>query len=330
MSNKGEDTPPRTPTVEKDKGKKDPKVKIPEFSGKLDEYDDWKIRVQEWEILEAEYYEYPAVMIKSSLQNEAWRCVKNLTVAELRGKDGIQKLFRKLDEKYKKDRRLEVIKKVMSYYDIEREANETIRDFLERFEKAKEESKRIQEEENEGVVEGWVALYRAKLTDTERKIILGACVEGNQGYNNVKKEMLRIVEKEDDIKLTGEKKSPVWLSSTRGENNPGGLNPCNRFGKRMRCHKCGSLFHFAGTCEEKVEKCWICRSIQHIAEKCPDNWINKKQQKNEEDRKQRKQEKEKNNREGYMPTSIDKDDDMWDRIEAIVDTGCPQTVMGEK
>lgn len=287
--------------------------------------------------MESNFYDFPGLIIRSSLQGEAWKCVKNISRDDLKGSEGIKKIFKKLDEKYRKDKRLEVIKKVMTYYDIEREQNEKIRDFLDRFEKAKEDCKKVAEEEDEEVVDGWVALYRAKLTETERKIVLGACGEGNQGYQNVKNEMLRIVEKEE-VNETKEKRKTGWfLQEANCEATKTNLNPLNKFGKRMRCHKCGSTTHLAYKCKEIVEICWICKSNQHLAAECPNNWINKRKIQEEEKPKVEKEKQKIYNLTGrgngcpaYINDSKDMDENKWGCVEAIVDTGCPRTIIGEK
>src|SRR5215469_16275540 len=137
-----------------------------------------------------------------------------------------------------------------------------IRDFLDIFEKAKEDCKKVAEEEDEEVVDGWVALYRAKLTETERKIVLDACGEGNHGYQNVKNEMLRIVEKEEVNESKEKRKTGWFLQEANCEAIKTNLNPLNKFGKRMRCHKCGSTTHLAYKCKDIVEICWICKSVR--------------------------------------------------------------------
>lgn len=307
-----------------EKEMKNPRINIPSFSGKTEEYDEWKTRITEWSLMEAKYYEYPGLMIKSQLKDEAWRVVDGIDIEILTGTMAIETILKKLDSRYKKDSRLENIKKIMTFYDIKREKDENIRQFFDRFEKARRECRKIETAESKDLIEGWFALLRANLSDIEKQIVLGACIEGNQGYDNVKKEVIRIFE-------TDEKESREevgWLERGRRPlyKREEKQNPVNKYGKIMRCNKCGSQNHLIKECNEKSKHCWICKSQEHWGIDCPKNWRNQKTEKQNEKPSYEVQS-------AWMdtfPGSLCSDGSFWGEVEGIIDTGCPKTVLGEK
>jgi hypothetical protein len=50
-------------------------TKVPLFSGKDEDYEDWREAIEDWLIIN-EGVKYQALLIKSSLQGEAWQLVK--------------------------------------------------------------------------------------------------------------------------------------------------------------------------------------------------------------------------------------------------------------
>src|SRR5215469_17677009 len=301
---------------EEKEGGKNPRIKMPEFSGKLEEYEEWRTRIKEWSLMESGFYEYPGLMVKSSLKEEAWRCVDTIEMSEIIKRDSLETILKKLDERYKRDSRIISMNKILEFYDIERKSEETIREFFDRFERVRRECMRIEGQESQELTDGWLALKWAKLSEMETQIVLGACVEGRQGYENEKNEVIRIVEKE---KTVSEK--TYWLTETRDEKNKG--SPTQRLNNKVRCYRCGELNHLATECKETENLCWICKMKGHIARECPKRWKNRAT--NSETKVALSK-----GWVGDSTGSVTKENSVWGEVEAIIDTGCPRTIIGEK
>ena len=87
----------------------------------------------------------------------------------------------------------------------------------------------------------------------------------------------------------------------RGRGNRGrdGRNPVNR--------------------EGRVTQCAICRSEWHWARECPENIQNKKKVESSQEKEEKV----------YIGRVSTVDEESWEEIDAILDTGCKSTVCGE-
>lgn len=296
----------------------------PEFSGRQEDYEQWRVRVEDWLLLGGkDDSKYPGIEIRMKLNGRAWNIAKNVDRTKLMGKDGEQVLLLALDEAYKRDTLMDNYGKMSNYMEIQRNKGESIKDYLIRFEAMAQDGNRaIGREMLEGEVKGFHVISRARLTDQQRQMVLSAIGERKMEYDAVTKCMKRIFEGMEELE-----KNEGWYGKNaryeqgmrggsdtrRGGTSRGGgsgrKNPLNNYGK--------------------VSRCAICRSEYHWARQCPKNIENKEQ--GEKERKEEEKEGAYNtdNREIYVSGIKSTEEDMWGKIEAIIDTGCGSTVCGE-
>ena len=245
----------------------------------------------------------------------------------LKGKDGVKILLEKLDKVYKKDRLTELYRKVRKMLNIERNKGETIRDYLIRYDKTGEECKALVGNMFQEEVKACHVIEKAKLTESQKQMILSACGKEKLSYDLVANIMRRVLdgmtqEEEREGEWWGadnwqKKKDTATFNRNTYTSNPTQYrrkNPIGRFGETTRCA--------------------ICRSEYHWARECPDNFRNKRDKPKVESReeirvKEDKGEKPKEDKEvkSYMASTVE--DVMEERITAILDTGCKKTVCGE-
>ena len=239
-----------------------------------------------------------------SLKGKALEVTEDIEREKLKGEDGPQVILKKLDEVFQKDTLMENYSKMKNYFRIEREASEKMRDFVVRYEKAESECRKaIGKSMFEGESKGFHVLEQANLTESQKQMVLAACGQGKLEYNIVSQIMKRIFEG------LGSKEESEWWGSEgfvnlgrgRGRGNRGrdGRNPVNR--------------------EGRVTQCAICRSEWHWARECPENIQNKKKVESSQEKEEKV----------YIGRVSTVDEESWEEIDAILDTGCKSTVCGE-
>ena len=299
----------------------------PRFSGAQAEYKGWRGQVEDWLVVCGENVKYPGIEIRMSLKGRALEVTEGIDREKLKANSGEREILKKLDEAYLKDTLMDNYSKMKSYFKIERESGETMRDFIIRYEKVELEcSKAIGRSMFQGEAKGFHVLEQANLADNQKQMVLAACGKGKLEYSTVSQIMKRIFEG------LGSKEENEWLGAegysnmgrgrenyrSRGRGNRvmprgrGGKNPLNKLGK--------------------VSVCAVCKSEWHWARECPQNFINKKVENmhiGNRPRSAYNQEKDDNEEKVYVGEVSKVEEESWEEIDAILDTGCKSTVCGE-
>lgn len=298
----------------------------PLFSGKQEEYENWRGRVEDWLALCKDEAKYPGLEIRVNLNGKAWDVTKNLDRKLLMNEGGEEILLEALDKVYKKDTVMENYEKMLSYIEIKREKGESMRDYLIRYEKLSEEGRKpLGREMLEGEVKGVHVMAKAGLSEQQRRLVLTACGKEKLEYEIVKGIMKRIFEGLDE-----EERSESWLEKDFSRDQGGGVRSRRSTG-RGRFYRGGGRRKNPLNNEGKVSKCIICQSEWHWAYDCPQNYKNKEATKSEQEKEKPTEKDSKNDKEKeiYMSGISVDDEEMWGHIEAILDTGCGPTVCGE-
>ena len=293
----------------------------PRFSGIQAEYKGWKGQVEDWMVVCGDDIKYPGIEIRMSLKGRALEVTEGIDREELKKNEGHKIILKKLDEAYKKDTLMDNYGKMKSYFKIERESGETMREFIIRYEKIELEcSRAIGKSMFEGEAKGFHLLEQANLSENQKQMVLAACGKGKLEYDDVSQIMKRIFEglgnKEDNEWWGSEGYSNVWRGREsyrnrfRGRGNRGrgrsGKNPLNKDGT--------------------VSVCTLCKSEYHWARGCPQNFMNKTKREKEY---VANQDQEKTEERVYVGEVSKVDEEPWGEIDVILDTGCKSTVCGE-
>ena len=290
----------------------------PRFTGVQAEYKGWRGQVEDWLVVCGENVKYPGIEIRMSLKGRALEITEGIDREELKKAGGEKEILEKLDTAFLKDTLMDNYSKMKSYFKIERESGETMRDFIIRYEKAELEcSKALGKSMLEGEAKGFHVLEQANLSDNQKQMVLAACGKGKLEYGVVSQIMKRIFE------VLGKKEEKEWLGSEgysnsgrgranygryrgRGNRGRGGRNPVDKQGK--------------------VTVCVLCNSEWHWARECPQNAQNKKKEEYKPTTNHVKENKEES---VYVGEIRKVDEESWGEIDAILDTGCKSTVCGE-
>ena len=275
------------------------KLKCPAFNGDKDKYEDWSVKVKHWAWLTRKTVEAQGLVILMGLEGKAFDAVKDLEDEVLRGASGADAVMKKLDEVYKKELVWSNYDKVVSYLKIERMKSEKIRDYLLRYEKLANDCKRVGGTLLDGEPKGIHLLEQANLTEGQKHLVISGCGREKLEYDTVKHVMKRIFESSE------EEKEDSWLErydkkrepERRWQGNRGGKNPVRN---------------------GIITKCNICRSENHWALQCPRHFNNR-------EKKVENVAKEETTEKVYLEDG----QEYWGELEAILDTGCRQTVIGD-
>ena len=277
----------------------------PRFNGAQADYKGWKGQVEDWLVVCGESTKYPGIEIRMSLKGKALQITEGMDREELKKAGGEREILKKLDEAYLKDTLMDNYSKMKSYFKIERESGETMRDFIIRYEKAELEcSKAIGKNMFEGEAKGFHVLEQANLTDNQKQMVLAACGKGKLEYSVVSQIMKRTFE------TLGKKEEHEWWGSEGYSNFGRGRANYRSRGRGSRGRGRGGRNPVDK--QGKVTVCVLCNSEWHWARECPQNVMNKK----EEERV-------------YIGEISKVDEEPWGEIDAILDTGCKSTVCGE-
>jgi hypothetical protein len=202
---------------------------------------------------------------------------------------------------------------------MERRDGENMEEYILRYDKISNECSREKECSLVSEIKGCHLIERANLTEAQKQMVLSACSSEKLIYDKVAQVMKRIFSS-----LGGEKEEEWWESKSKpkekeetqrnftyvrgGASGRGrGRNPMGRYGRISKCAICGSEFHWA--------------------RECPRNAQNKRE--GSTTRKREEEKRKEGDEKVYMSGMMEDEVNYWEEVEAILDTGCNSTVIGE-
>src|SRR5215469_617338 len=112
--------------------KKNQEINCPGFDNKRESYVEWKGKVDDWIGVVGDKVKYKGVILRSVLTGEAWNLVSGIPGEELRKNDG-WKDIEIMDKKYAEDKKKEKLRVMDELYRVEGRNEESIPDFISRF-----------------------------------------------------------------------------------------------------------------------------------------------------------------------------------------------------
>jgi hypothetical protein len=282
----------------------------PLFSGEVEEYDNWKNRTIDWLEIYEEEIRFPAIEMRISLKGKAYEAVKNIDREELKKKNGTKMLLKRLDELYKKDSKMEKLNKAAAFFRIEKKESERMKEYIMRYERTSLECEAVGGGKMSDEMKASHLITGAKLNTSDLHIVLGACGRDEYNFESVKLILGNVFQNAETRK--SDAKEEAWVAERWEKNTQ----------KIWKCFKCQEEGHIAKNCPKKGNKCFICKKEGHLANNCFFNWKNKKND----------QEEKKNDQEEKVLWSNFEEDQKeleGDMIEAILDTGCNKSVVGD-
>src|SRR5678815_1086217 len=120
-----------------DKGERVSRRLCPVFNGdgvNPNEYELWKKRVEWWYLVEGKNCDCLAGDIILSLGEKVFESVCDLKVQELDKDEGVKKILLVLDEKYGKEEQRDRYDRILEFFYVKRQDNESIREYVNRYE----------------------------------------------------------------------------------------------------------------------------------------------------------------------------------------------------
>lgn len=304
----------------------------PGFSGKKEEYEDWRVRVDDWVVFsqlgvkdgEKDLKAITmAVEIRMALKGKALEATKHIERSKLQKVGGERIILERLDQVYRKDKVTEVYSKVRSLLKIERGSEEPMEDYLNRYDRLAGDCEKEGIDMLKGEMKGCHVLEQAGLDENQKQMVLAACGQDKLEYERIRRVMKRIFEG-----LGSKEKEEEWWekgrgigyknqgrgelkSYERGEKNP------TRYGKTTRCVVCSSEYHWARECPKSYR--------QQTRGRGGRGGIGQRMQA-ERSREEKGHETEE---EKVFLEKKEEKDSHWLEVEAILDTGCNSSVIGE-
>ena len=290
------------------------KLKCPVFSGKEVDYKVWRDKVEDWMVLSQKDVKLQGLVIKQGLEGKAYEAVMSLDKAVIRGERGGEEVLKKLDELYIKEQVWDNYDRCIGYLHIRRKKKESVRDFLMRYECLARECMNTGESELRGQMKAAHLLDSANLTELEREMVVSACGKDGLEFDAIRKIMKRIFDNSDKFEVeeswaeTSNRKYYEARGRDKGRlmNSETGKNP---------------------TRNGIVTKCVICSSEYHWANKCSRNYQNRGNRDQGMEKRGREDGKGEEVRNVYASSEVEKE--YWGEIEAILDTGCKSTLIGQ-
>ena len=292
------------------------KFKCPEFNGKQEDYEEWKIIAEDWIWMTKDEVKGQGVVLRQAVKGKALQVLLDIDKETIRGSNGADEVIKRLDAVYKKEEVFEHYGKALAFLKIERKKKETMNEFLQRYDHAAYCCKR----EGEAVIQGNMRavhlMEAARLTDDQTHMVIAASGKDKLNFDTIKMVLKRMFESTEK----GEKVEESWMEgrgmNLRGEGNretdKGQKNPM-RFGRVTTCAVCGSEYHWARQCPKNV----MNRNKREIGQ---GDRREAGHGKSKEDSKEEKGNKV------YMST--EEDAEFWNEVEGILDTGCKNSVIG--
>jgi hypothetical protein len=191
--------------------------KCPPFSGKEDDFDDWRNKLEDWLILEEGNIKYPGLEIRVALKGKAYDLCKDIDRKELMKEDGKKEILKILDKTFKKDGRLDKMEKAMKLYKIEKQKEETMKEYVTRYETYSRECEKAGGGKMTEEMKGSHLLGQANLTNIELHIVLGACGEEEYEFEKIKTSLMRIFQEKD--KSTEKEEKKTWIVQETDKEN---------------------------------------------------------------------------------------------------------------
>lgn len=298
------------------------KMSCPIFSGHEDKYEDWKKQVKDWLIVERSKIEYPGLEIRLALRDKAFDICKDIDTKVLMEQESAKLIFEALNKVYKKDNRLDRMEKSLKLFKIERKREETVKDYVFRYEKFARQCEGAGGGVMSDTLKGCHLLEQANLTENEKHIVLGACGDKEYNFEEIKKALNRIFQEKKK-----EEEKDNWLVEDK-------RNPVSRYyGSRMKCYRCRSEYHLANKCNKKETECYICRKKDHWANNCPQNWKNQKKDNQDKEETHEKKTKENMYHVWNSPLNYEEEEDIFEEstidIQGLFDSGSTKTIIGD-
>src|SRR5215469_16175253 len=229
-----------------------------------------------------------------------------------------------MDKKYGEDKKKEKLKIMDEIYKVERKNEESIPDFISRFDQIVRNGTSCGMKDLDEEHKGSLLLGRAKLNEQDRKI-LDAVLEDDRNYQKVNDTLMRVFNKRESLK------EKMWVegkSEDKRMTNKKCFN-CNeeghiswqckrerRIGKNKKCKGCDKNGHKLEECWFKDRKCYKCQQMGHVASHCNEESENEGKNIKKDERVFYGEERELN-------------EENFETICGIIDTRCRPTVVGE-
>src|SRR5215469_4609036 len=285
------------------------KSKCPKFDGNIQEYNEWKGKLEDWIFRNQNTDKYIGLTVRGALHGEPWELVAGLDREEVIKVDGWKRIIDILDKKYGVDKKWKKIEYINQFFKIERKRGENMKDFISKFELALRNcySSGMKELDEEQL--GGLFLGKAKLEENEEKIVLRV-MDSDLSYTKIINIMSGIFKGEKNE----EKK--VWMTQKDREircykcDKTGNISRnCKEERKIKECVGCGKKGHIQEECRHKERTCYGCGEKGHMKYDC-------------------KREKERKDNVVFYGDEEEYEKD-WEIIRGIIDTGCNNSVVGD-
>ena len=117
-------------------------MRCPVFSGNGAEYENRRVIVSDWMMIEGKKREYPALEMRSTMRGKALDVVVGLEQQKLLERTGVEMLLRKFEKYYQKESRVYKFSKLKEFYNIRREPEEKRQEYIRRYERVARELKK--------------------------------------------------------------------------------------------------------------------------------------------------------------------------------------------
>src|SRR5215469_1267892 len=304
--------------------KKNQEINCPEFDNRRESYVEWKGKVDDWIGVVGEKVDYKGIILRSVLTGEAWNLVSGIPGEELIKKDGWKAIIDIMDKKYGEDKKKEKLRIMDEIYKVERKNEESISDFISRFDQLVRNGTSCGMKDLDEEHKGSLLLGRAKLNEQDRKM-MDAVLEDDRNYQKVNDTLMRVFHKRENLK------EKLWMEGRSEEktmtnkkcfncNEEGHISwQCKRerrIRKIKKCKGCERNGHEIEECWFKDRKCYKCQQMGHVASQCNKESENEGKDTKKDERVFYGEEQEVN-------------EENFETICGIIDTGCRPTIVGE-
>ena len=251
--------------------------------------------------------ESQGLLIKRMLVGKAYEAVMSLQKDVIRGPKGGEEVLKKLDELFQKEQVWDNYDRLSGYLYIRRKKDESVRDYLSRYEFLEAECRKTGNSSIEGELRAVHLLESAGFAEQEENMIVSACGQQKLEFDLVRKTMKRIF---DNVKAKKTNEEEAWIEGQRKREfrreyrREPIRNANGKDGERKNPVRYG-----------RVSTCAICGSEYHWARMCPKNIQNRGSTEKGTDEK--------------VFASCEVDKEYWGDVEAILDTGCKSSLIGQ-
>jgi len=241
--------------------KKNQDIWCPEFDNKRESYVEWKGKVNDWIGVVGEKVKNKGVILRSVLTGEAWNLVAGIPVEDLRKKDGWKEIMEIMDKKYGEDKKKEKLRVMDELYRVERKHEESIPDFISRFDQLVRKGMSCGMKDLDEEHKGSLLLGRAKLSEQDGKM-MDAVLEDDRKYQKVNDTLMRV------FHIRENHKEKLWVE---GRNEEKTMN-------NKKCFNCNEEGHISWQCtkERKIRKIKKCKGCERNGHEIEDCWFKEK------------------------------------------------------